>query len=153
MQRITITIDEQLAQELDKLVEDRGYQNRSEAVRDLVRAGMIHTDQATSAKDSVGCLSYVYDPTMRELPKLLAKEFQEQHNLCMATTRVALDHESAMEVCVLRGHTKDVRGFAERIIAQRGVRHGRLSLIPASIEHAKHSHGHGHPHTHEHVKV
>lgn len=153
MQRITITIDEQLAQELDKLVEGRGYQNRSEAVRDLVRAGIIHTAQATSAKACVACLSYVYDPTTRELPKLLAKEFQEQHDLCMATTRVALDHESVMEVCVLRGHTEDVRGISERIIAQRGVRHGRLSLIPASIEHSKHSHGHGHPHTHEHVKV
>jgi CopG family nickel-responsive transcriptional regulator len=153
MQRITITIDEQLAQELDKLVEDRGYQNRSEAVRDLVRAGMIHTDQAASGKNCVACLSYVFDPATRELPKLLAKEFQEQHDLCIATTRVALDHESAMEVCVLRGHTKNVRGFSERIIAQRGVRHGRLSLIPASIEHSKHSHGHGHPHTHEHVKV
>lgn len=153
MQRITITIDEQLAQELDKLVEDRGYQNRSEAVRDLVRAGMIHTDAAASAKDCVACLSYVYDPATRELPKLLAKEFQEQHNLCIATTRVALDHESAMEVCVLRGHTKEVRSFAEGVIAQRGVRHGRLSIIPASIEHSKHAHGHGPPHAHEHVKV
>lgn len=153
MQRITITLDEQLAQELDKLVEDRGYQNRSEAVRDLVRAGIIHTDAATSAKDCVACLSYVYDPATRDLPKRLAKEFQEQHNICIATTRVTLDHESAMEVCVLRGHAKAVRSFAEGVIAQRGIRNGRLSLIPASIEHSRHAHGHGHSHTHEHVKV
>lgn len=153
MQRITITIDERLAQELDTLVEARGYQNRSEAMRDLVRAGIIHTDATTAAKHCVACLSYVYDPATRELPKRLAREFQEQHDLCIATTRVALDHESVMEVCVLRGHTADVQSFAERLMAERGVRHGRLSILPASIEVAKHAHGHGHAHPHEHVKV
>lgn len=153
MQRITITIDEQLAQDLDKLVEGRGYQNRSEAVRDLVRAGIIHTEAASDAKNCVACLSYVYDPSTRELPKRLAREFQEHHNLCITTTRVALDHESAMEVCVLRGKTSDVQSFAERLIAERGVRHGRLSVMPASIEVSRHAHGDGHPHPHEHVKV
>lgn len=153
MQRITITIDEQLAQELDNLVAVRGYQNRSEAVRDLVRAGIIHTNASTTAKECVACLSYVYDPSTRELPKRLAREFQEQHNLCIATTRVALDHESVMEVCVLRGHTAEVQSFAERLMAERGVRHGRLSILPASIEVSKHAHGDGHAHSHEHLKV
>ncbi len=153
MQRITITIDEQLAQELDKLVAARGYQNRSEAMRDLVRAGIIHTNTTTTSKDCIASLSYVYDPTTRELPKRLARWFQEHHNLCVTTTRVALDHESMMEVCVLKGQTKDVRAFAEKVIAERGIRHGKLSLLPASIEVTRHAHGEGHPHAHEHVKV
>lgn len=153
MQRITITIDEQLARELDSLVEARGYQNRSEAMRDLVRAGIIHTDATAKSKECVASLSYVFDPSTRELPKRLARAFQEHHNICMATTRVALDHESVMEVCVLKGRTADVQAFAERLIAERGVRHGRLSLLPASIEITKHAHGEGHAHAHEHVKV
>lgn len=153
MQRITITIDEQLARELDALVETRGYQNRSEAMRDLVRAGIIHTDATATSKECVASLSYVFDPSTRELPKRLARAFQEHHNICMATTRVALDHESVMEVCILKGRTADVQAFAERLIAERGVRHGRLSLLPASIEITKHAHGEGHAHAHEHVKV
>ncbi|MDX2204549.1 MAG: nickel-responsive transcriptional regulator NikR [Hyphomicrobiaceae bacterium] len=153
MQRITITIDAQLAQDLDKLVDARGYQNRSEAMRDLVRAGIVHTNTAGSSKDCVASLSYVYDPATRELPKRLARAFQEQHSLYVATTRVALDHESMMEVCVLKGPTADVQAFAEKLIAERGIRHGRLALLPASIEVSKHSHGHGHAHPHEHVKV
>lgn len=153
MQRITITIDEQLAQELDDLVAARGYQNRSEAVRDLVRAGIVHTDAEAKSKDCIACLSYVFDPSTRELPKRLARHFQHHHDMCMATTRVALDHESVMEVCVLKGHTKDVQRFAEQVIAERGVRHGRLSLLPASIEVTRHAHGDGHAHAHQHVKV
>lgn len=153
MQRITITIDEQLAQELDSLAAARGYQNRSEAVRDLVRAGIVHTNSGAPSKDCVASLSYVVDPTTRDLPKRLARSFQEHHNLCIAATRVALDHASMMEVCVLRGPTTDVQAFAEAVIAQRGVRHGRLSLLPASIEVSRHVHGEGRPHAHEHVKV
>jgi CopG family nickel-responsive transcriptional regulator len=152
MQRITITIDEQLAQELDTLVAARGYQNRSEAMRDLVRAGIVHTNAATMSPQCVASLSYVYDPTTRELPKRLARWFQEHHNLCVSATRVALDHESMMEVCVLKGPTGEVRAFAEKLIAERGIRHGRLSLLPAAIEVTKHAHG-GHAHAHEHVKV
>jgi CopG family nickel-responsive transcriptional regulator len=153
MQRITITIDEQLAQELDKISEARGYQNRSEAVRDLVRAGIVHTKAEATSKDSVACLSFVYDPATRELPKRLARRFQEHHNLCVTATRVALDHESMMEVCVLKGPTADVQAFAEQLSAERGIRHGRLVLLPASIEVSRHAHGDGHAHSHEHVKV
>ena len=70
MQRITITIDTQLAQEIDKLIGARGYQNRSEAVRDLVRAGIVHTTpQADTSSHCVAILIYVYDHATRELPK------------------------------------------------------------------------------------
>ena len=149
MQRITITIDEQLAQELDDLVAARGYQNRSEAVRDLVRAGIVHTDAEAKSKDCIACLSYVFDPSTRELPKRLARHFQRHHDMCMAT----MDRERVMEGCVLKGQAKVVQRFAEEVIGERGVRHGRLSLLPASIEVTRHAHGDGHAHAHQHVKV
>lgn len=73
----------------------------------------------------------------------------------MATVRIALDHDTAMEVAVLKGKTAEVERLAQRIIAERGVRHGRLIIIPAEIESARHGHGHGQrqPQPHQHIRV
>ena len=154
MQRITITIDEALVDEMDRLIKERGYQNRSEAVRDLVRAGLVATKSVASrSHECVASLAYVYDRHTRELPKRLAHAFQDHHNLCLATMRVTLDHESCMEVSTLRGPTVQVERFAEGVIAERGVRHGRLTVIPAEIEMGRHVHGSGQAHAHEHIRV
>lgn len=151
MQRITITIDEQLAQEIDILAHARGYQNKSEVVRDLVRAGIVRT--RLSSAECVAAVVYVYDQGTRELPKRLAHAFQEQHDLSVATMRVALDHHDCMEVAVLRGKTSEVERFAESIIAERGVRHGRVTLIPADIEKERHAHGAHDAHVHQHIRI
>lgn len=154
MQRITITIDDELAQKIDKLAQSHGYQNRSETVRDLVRAGIAHTrPDAAAAAECVASVVYVYEQGTRELPKRLAHAYQHQHDLSVATMRVALDHENCMEVAVLKGKTVEVERFAEQIIAERGVRHGRVVLIPAEIESERHAHGERRPHIHEHIKV
>jgi CopG family nickel-responsive transcriptional regulator len=154
MQRITITIDDELADEIDKLAQARGYQNRSETVRDLVRAGILETQHnAHRATECVASVVYVYDQGTRDLPKRLAHAYQEQHDLSVATLRVALDHDTSMEVAVLKGKAAEVGRLAERIIAERGVRHGRLVMIPADIESARHSHGHGQSHAHQHIRV
>jgi CopG family nickel-responsive transcriptional regulator len=154
MQRITITIDDALAEEVDRLIEGRGYQNRSEAMRDLVRAGLLQTKSAASrSSHCVASLAYVYDRNRRELPKRLANAFQDHHHLSVATMRVTLDHESCMEVSVLKGATAEVEGFAESIMVERGVRHGRLAVIPAEIETDRHAHGSGRAHAHQHIRV
>ena len=154
MQRITITIENELAEEIDKLAQSRGYQNRSETVRDLVRAGILQTQHdAHRAAECVASIVYVYDQGTRELPKRLAHAYQEQHDLSVTTVRVALDHDTCMEVAVLKGKTDEVERFAERIIAERGVRHGRLVTIPAEIESERHGHGHRQAHAHQHIRV
>lgn len=154
MQRITITIDDELAQEIDRLAELRGNANRSETVRDLVRAGIAQNRSATlPASDCVAGVLYVYDQGTRDLPKRLANAYQDQHDLTVATLRIALDHDSLMEVAVLKGRTAEVERLAESIIAERGVRHGRIMLIPAEIEHERHAHGERRAHVHQHIKV
>jgi CopG family nickel-responsive transcriptional regulator len=156
MQRITITIDDDLAQEIDKRAQSRGYQNRSEAVRDLVRAGIVQTRMESSGRGAANCvtaLTYVYDQGTRDLPKRLGNAFRDHHDLSIATMRVALDHDSCMEVALLRGSIAQVEGLAQRIIAERGVRHGRVAVIPAEIDNERHAHGHGHAHVHQHVRV
>ena len=153
MQRITITIDERLAQDLDILAHARGYQNRSEAVRDLVRAGIAHTRPDLSSTECLATVVYIYDQSTRELPKRLAHALQEQHDLSVATMRVALDHRDCMEVSVLKGKTSEVEKLAENIIAERGVRHGRVTIIPADIERESHAHGASRAHVHQHIRI
>ena len=155
MQRVTITLDEELAQAIDRVIAARGYQNRSEAIRDLARAGLaeLHSPDP-AARDGVAALVYVYDHEGRELAKRLTRSFHDHHDLSLATMHVHLDHESCLEVAVLRGGTHDVRHLADHVIAERGVRHGRLVMVPVEVERARHAHGEelSRPHLHVHVK-
>jgi len=155
MQRITITIDNDLIADVDHLIRRRGCQNRSEAIRDLVRAGISHTTPPSAgASHCVASLLYVYEQGTRDMPKRLQNAFRDHHHLSIATMRVALDHESCMEVSVLKGKTAEVESFAGHVIAERGVRHGQVAIIPAEIENERHAHVHGRTRTsHEHVRV
>ena len=154
MQRVTLTLDDDLMQTLDALVGAKGYQNRSEAVRDLVRAGLRQNAvEAGTAPTCLAALVYVYDHHARELAKRLTHLFHERHDLTLATLHVHLDHESCMEIVVLRGATEAVRHLADHVVAERGIRHGQLVLVP--VEHAveTHTHGAGPPRRHDHHHV
>src|SRR6516162_3404706 len=131
MQRITITFDDELVTALDDVIASSGYQNRSEAIRDLARAGIAQVQERTNdAQAGVAALVSVYDHRDRELPKRLTRSSHEHHDLSVATMHVHLDHDSCMEVAVLRGAMQDVRHFARHVVSERGVRHGRLVPCP-----------------------
>jgi len=155
MQRITITLDDELAEAIDRVIAARGYQNRSEAIRDLARAGMAEFGSPEPAgQDGVAALVYVYDHEGRELAKRLTRSFHDHHDLSLATMHVHLDHESCMEVAVLRGTMADIGHFAEHVISERGVRHGKLVVIPVEVANERHRHGgeRSHSHLHTHVR-
>ncbi len=143
MQRLTITIDDDLVAEVDEFIARHGYANRSEAFRDLLRGGLERGDAATAGnRNCIATLSYVYDHAARELPKRLTKDFHAHHDLAQATLHVHIDHDSCLEVTVLRGRGADVRAFADHVIAERGVRHGHVVMMPVE-PHAPHGHAHG----------
>jgi CopG family nickel-responsive transcriptional regulator len=152
MQRVTVTLDDDLLAEVDAFVTERGYQGRSEALRDLTRAGLQTVASSADAGTCVAALVYVYDHEVRALAKRLAASQHDRHDLSVATLHVHLDHEACLEVAVLRGATADVRHFAEHVIAERGVRHGRLVVIPVEVADESHSHSGedvpAHPHAH-----
>ena len=154
MQRLTVTIDDELADDIDRFMKSRGYQNRSEAYRDLARAALkqLH-EEVSSAGECVAALVYVYDYDVRELAKRLATIQHDHHHLSVAMMHVLLDHESRMEVALLRGRTVDVRHYAAHVVAERGVRHGQLVLVPVEMSQEKHAHGSDRPHPHTHVRV
>jgi CopG family nickel-responsive transcriptional regulator len=150
MQRVTITLDDELMTELDQIIAARGYQNRSEAIRDLARSGIRQAAETLGKqRDCVAALVYVYDHNARQLSKRLADTFHDHHELSLASIHAHLDHESCMEVTILRGKTDKVQHFAEHVIAERGVHHGRLVLVPTDVMIKPHSHEekpHQHPH-------
>ncbi len=146
MQRVTITIDDELDAELDRFMGARGYDNRSEAIRDLARAGLQQAAvEVGGPRPCVAALVYVYDHEARELPRRLTRDFHEHHDLAQATLHVHLNHESCLEVTVLKGRGADVQEFADHIIAERGVRHGHVVYLPAD---GVHEHGRGETHSH-----
>jgi len=153
MQRITITLDDELVEAIDRTIATHGYQNRSEAIRDLARAGMAALPEtASTGSAAIAALVYVYEHEGRELAKRLTRSFHDHHDLSLATMHVHLDHESCMEVAVLRGAMSDIRHFAEHVISERGVRHGRLVAVPVEVAEESHAHGgddrRRHLHTH-----
>jgi CopG family nickel-responsive transcriptional regulator len=131
MQRVTITIDDDLAAELDRFMNAHGYANRSEAIRDLARSGLqqsAHTRSGT--RPCVAALVYVYEHEKRELARRLTSDYHARHDLAQATLHVHLDEASCLEVTVLKGRGTDVQEFADHIIAERGVRHGHVVYLP-----------------------
>src|SRR6516165_12005023 len=142
MQRVTITIDDDLLAEIDTFMETRGYANRSEAIRDLARSGLEKFSTETAPeRECLATLSYVYDHAARQLPKRLTQDFHDHHSLAQATLHVHLDHDSCLEVTVLKGKSDEVKAFADHVIAERGVRHGHIAYMPADVG--------GHPHEHD----
>lgn len=160
MQRVTLTLDDDIVTEIDRVMKVGGYQSRSEAVRDIVRAGLqqLEADKGEAGKGEAGrscvaALVYVYDRGVRDLAKRLSDVRADHHDLMVATTSVDLDHNSSMEVALLRGPTTEVRHLGAHVVAERGVRHGRLVVVPVDVKREAHQHGNGRPHAHDHFKV
>jgi CopG family nickel-responsive transcriptional regulator len=154
MERITITLEEELLTALDRLMLQRGYRSRSEAIRDLARAGLRQAAEDSGNEGGVvGALVYVYDHAARELAKRLAQGYHEHHDLSVASLHVHLSHESCLEVAVLKGASGEIRQFADNVLAERGVRHGQLVLVPVDEEAEPHSHDGETGHRHSHLKV
>lgn len=146
MQRITITLDDDLMDELDAMIAEQGYQNRSEAIRDLTRAGMQQAAQEKGdTGDCVAALVYVYDHAQRDLSRRLVDTYHHHHDLSLATLHVHLDGDNCMEVTALRGSGSEVQHFADHIIAERGVKYGRVVMMPTGkkAEAKKKGHSHG----------
>lgn len=146
MQRFTISLPDDLARAFDHWCAEHGYHNRSEAVRDLLRAELERQRQRSGeSRHCVACLSYVYDHHERDLAERLTALQHDHHDLTVASMHAHLDHATCLEATILHGPTAAVRRFAEALIAERGVRYGQLNLISVETGHVR-PHGGHHPH-------
>ena len=135
MQRLTISLDDELAQAFDQLILRRGYANRSEAVRDLLRRELGENDLTRgTAKQCVAVLSYVFDHHERQLSSRLTTLQHDHHDLAIATMHAHISHDDCVETVIMRGATSQVEEFAHSVIAETGVRHGQIHLIPVAAK-------------------
>jgi CopG family nickel-responsive transcriptional regulator len=147
MDRFTISLSEDLAAAFDRLIKERGYSTRSEAVRDILRSHLQLSEERRNSKGScVANLSYVYNHHERELAERLTSIQHAHHELTVSTMHAHLDHDQCIETVMLKGPVSLVREFADEIIAERGVRHGQLNLISVELSKAHHHGGSTHRH-------
>lgn len=146
MRRITISVDESLAQQFDDLIERRGYVNRSEAFRDLLRGHLENNRKYTQVvRHCVATVSYIYNHHERELASKMTALQHSHHDICVSTVHVHLDHDNCLETVVLRGAFKEVSTFADLLIAANGVRHGNIHIVPVQLDSPSRSaHRHAH---------
>lgn len=156
MERLTISLDDDLAEQFEQYLTTLGYKNKSEAIRDLIREKLEQQslEQQQNAQNNsgncVGSLTYIYNHQERELSSKLTQALHENHNIAVSSMRIPLDHDHCMETVMLNGATEKVREFSHDIIARPGVRHGKAYLVPVVVEHSHHE---GKIHTHSKPKT
>lgn len=152
MQRITITIDDDLAAQFERLIRQQGYRNRSEAFRDLVRERLAAIEPSDpTGSECFAVLTYVYDHHQRDLASRMTRASHADHDLGVSTLHVHLDHDNCLETAVLQGPVRRVKDFADRVISQPGVRHGNLYVLPVRRSTQTHQHdSDARPHRHVH---
>lgn len=134
LSRIGIAIDAKLLKKFDQLIASRGYTNRSEAFRDMIREELV--EKAWERPDSavVGTVTLVYDHHVRLLNEKLT-EFQHSHfHHVLSTLHVHLDHDNCLEVIVVKGRAGEVKKIADALISTKGVKLGRLTLASTGAE-------------------
>ncbi|MBA2961952.1 MULTISPECIES: nickel-responsive transcriptional regulator NikR [Ramlibacter] len=131
MQRLTISVEDDLAADFETLVQARGYENRSEAFRDLLRRELGQAIvEAQPDAPCVATLTYLYDHHERTTANRLADMQHDHHDLTVSTMHAHLGHHLCVETAILRGPASQVQAFAQQVLAQRGVRQGNLHLVP-----------------------
>jgi CopG family nickel-responsive transcriptional regulator len=128
LSRIGVAIDAGLLEKFDILIAGRGYTNRSEAFRDLIRDELVRKDAESPDSQVVGTVTLVYDHHVRLLQEKLTAIQHDYHHSILSTLHVHLDHDNCLEVLVVRGRSAEVRKVSDVLISTKGVKHGRLVI-------------------------
>ena len=134
LSRIGVAIDSDLLKKFDDLIGKRGYTNRSEAFRDLIRDELVQQAWESPDSEVVGTVTLVYDHHVRMLNEKLTDMQHDHHQQILSTLHVHLDHDNCLEVLVVKGTAQHVQAIAEKIISTKGVKHGRLTLTTSGKE-------------------
>src|SRR5262245_29268042 len=126
--RFSASLPGDLLRKLDVMSREKGYRNRSLAIADMIRNGIVEHRQHRPEAEIAGSLTIVYDHHQRNLQAALTSIQHHHHHLILSTMHVHLDHDNCLEVIVLRGKAREIKHLAEHIIAARGVKHGKLSI-------------------------
>jgi CopG family nickel-responsive transcriptional regulator len=133
LSRIGVAIDSDLLEKFDEHIARRGYTNRSEAFRDLIRDELVDVASESPESHVIGSVTLVYDHHVRMLSDRLTDLQHDSYHNIVSTLHVHLDHDNCLEVLVVRGKAADVRRIADALISTKGVKHGRLTITGAAL--------------------
>lgn len=126
--RFGISLDERLLERFDEQIERKGYVNRSEAVRDLIRNSLAEERLEDGAAEAVGTVTVVYDHHASDLSDKLTEHQHSHHESIVSTLHIHLDAHQCLEVVVLRGKSGEIRHVADSLIGTKGVTQGKLVM-------------------------
>jgi CopG family transcriptional regulator, nickel-responsive regulator len=126
--RFTVSVPRDLAKQLDQMTREKGYDNRSLAVADLIRAGLVEHRQNLGTGEIAGTITLVYDHHKQHVQAALTDIQHDHHDVIISTLHVHLDHHNCLEVLVVRGKASMIKKIADELIAAKGVKHGKLTV-------------------------
>lgn len=121
-------MDTTLLLQFDELIKKKNYNNRSEAIRDLIRDYIVENQWESGNIETVGTITYVYNHEVRELSDKLIDMQHSHHTNIISSMHVHLDEHNCLEVMVVKGTPKDISRIADEIISTKGVKHGKLIM-------------------------
>ena len=132
IERIGISLEQDLLERFDEVIAEKGYQNRSEAVRDLIRDALVQREWSRSSgnEEQVALVALVYDHDAASLAQKLAHIQHENHRAVVSTLHVHMDAHNCLEVLVLRGPAREVVKMGDGLVATKGVKYGKV--VPAT---------------------
>jgi len=128
LSRIGIALDSELLERFDRSIAQRGYTNRSEAFRDLIRDRLVGEQTAIPDAIVVGTVTLIYDHHAHGVTEKLTEIQHAHHQLIVSTSHAHLDHDSCLEVLIVHGKSSQIEQLADRLIGLKGVQHGRLVM-------------------------
>ncbi len=126
LQRIGISIEEKLLSQFDNLIEKKGYTNRSEAIRDLIREYLVEEEWRQGEGNSVGTITLVYNHHLREMADKMTDLQHQYHEKIVSVLHVHLDAHNCLEVMVVKGEKSEIQAIAGRMSSLKGVKHCKL---------------------------
>jgi len=126
--RFGISLDEKLLDSFDQLIEQKSCMNRSEAIRDLIRASLVEERLGSEDQEAVGTVTLVYNHHVRDLSDKLTEHQHSHHDQIISSLHVHLDAHNCLEVLIIRGAVKTIKRIANELIGVKGVKHGRLVM-------------------------
>lgn len=128
LSRFGVSIENNLLTKFDRLISERGYVNRSEAIRDLIRKELVQQQISENKGQAVGTVTIVFNHHESEVTEQLTSIQHEFMKQIVSSVHVHLDHHNCLEVIIVRGPAIDIRKIADRMISLKGVKHGNLSM-------------------------
>jgi len=131
--RFGVSLEKELLEKFDRLITEKSYSNRSEAIRDLIREELVKREW-TEGKEVTGSVTLVFDHHKRELMNILTDIQHDFYQLIISSQHVHLDHDNCLEIIVVRGRPREVKKLADKLRATKGVKYGALSIATTGEE-------------------